>query len=405
MRILLLHSFYQQPGGEDRSFFDEAALLESRGHEVVRYTLHNDMLDRMPVCVVAGKLLWNRQSYRELRQLIRCEQPDVMHCTNTFPLISPSVYYAARRERVAVVQSLHNYRLLCPNALLLREGQTCERCIGQLFPWSSVVHGCYRDSRAATAGVAAMISFHRAAGTWSRVIDLYLALTEFARQKFIQGGFPPEKIVVKPNFVEDNAYSGDGSRGHAIFVGRLSPEKGIETLLEAWSLLPGTLRLRIVGDGPLAERVAQAAREDHRIDWLGQRSKAEVNALIHQAAVMIVPSICYETFGRAIIEAYVQGVPVIASRLGAMAELVADQRTGLLFEPGNAAALARAVSCFIADPDQAQRMRLAARQEYEARYTAEQNYRFLIAAYEQAYRLRGRPAGTSRRAASIVSSS
>jgi glycosyltransferase involved in cell wall biosynthesis len=256
-----------------------------------------------------------------------------------------------------------------------------------------------------------MISLHRAAGTWSRAIDLYLALTEFARQKFIQGGFPAEKIVVKPNFVEEAARPGGGHGDDAIFVGRLSPEKGIETLLEAWSLLPGSTRLKIVGDGPLSERVARAARDDPRLEWLGQRTKAEVEELIQQAAVMIVPSICYETFGRAIIEAYVQGVPVIASRLGAMAELVADQRTGLLFEPGSAAALAHAVTCFLADPDRRQRMRLAARQEYEARYTAEQNYQFLRSAYERALGLkdagqRGEASGPERYlGAATVSSS
>lgn len=383
MKVLLCHNYYQQPGGEDRSFFDEEWLLKSHGHEVLRYTVHNDVIDEMSSVRLAKTLMWNQESYRELRELIQRERPAVMHCTNTFPLISPSVYYAAKRERVPVVQSLHNYRLLCPNALFLRNGKTCESCLGKSFPLPAIIHGCYRDSRVASAGVATMLTFHRMMRTWTRVIDKYFVLTEFARDKFIQGGLAANKMVIKPNFVHPDTGPGDGSGDYVIFVGRLSSEKGIATLLSAWEQLPGNTKLKVVGDGLLAGRVSQAMNDDPRIEWVGRRTKEEVDRLIHKASCLIMPSICYETFGRAIIEAYVHGVPVIASRHGAMAELVRHGETGLLFEAGDATQLREAVERILRDPNKLLKMRRAARNEFEQLYTAEVNYDLLIGTYKE----------------------
>lgn len=382
MKVLLCHNYYQQPGGEDRSFFDEEWLLKSHGHDVVRYTVHNDVIDEMSSLRLAKTLIWNRDSYRELRELIRRERPAVMHCTNTFPLISPSVYYAAKREGVPVVQSLHNYRLLCPNALFLRNNKPCESCLGKSFPLPAIIHGCYRDSRVASAGVAAMVSFHRLMRTWTRGVDKYFVLTEFARDKFIQGGLAADKMVIKPNFVHPDTGPGDGSGDYVIFVGRLSSEKGIDTLLAAWQQLPSNTKLKIVGDGPMAGRVSQAMNDDPRIEWVGRRTKEEVDRLIHKASCLIIPSICYETFGRAIIEAYVHGVPVIASRHGAMAELVRHGETGLLFDAGNATKLREAVELAFRDPDKLLRMRREARREFERLYTADVNYELLIGTYK-----------------------
>jgi glycosyltransferase involved in cell wall biosynthesis len=382
MKVLLCHNYYQQPGGEDRSFFDEEWLLKSHGHDVVRYTVHNDVIDEMSSLRLAKTLIWNRDSYRELRELIRRERPAVMHCTNTFPLISPSVYYAAKREGVPVVQSLHNYRLLCPNALFLRNNKPCESCLGKSIPLPAIIHGCYRDSRVASAGVAAMVSFHRLMRTWTRGVDKYFVLTEFARDKFIQGGLAADKMVIKPNFVHPDTGPGDGSGDYVIFVGRLSSEKGIDTLLSAWQQLPGNTKLKIVGDGPMAGRVSQAMNDDPRIEWVGRRTKEEVDRLIHKASCLIIPSICYETFGRAIIEAYVHGVPVIASRHGAMAELVRHGETGLLFDAGNATKLRGAVERAFRDPDKLRQMRREARREFERLYTADANYELLIGTYK-----------------------
>lgn len=384
MKILLCHNHYQEGGGEDESFAAEGRALEEHGHAVLRLTMHNDAINGMNRWQLALRTLWNRDTYNRLRDLIRRERPAVMHCTNTFPLISPSAYYAARAEGVAVVQSLRNYRLLCPNALFLRDGRICEDCLGRAVPWPGVLHACYRGSRSASAVVAVMLTMHRLLGTWRRAVDLYFTLTEFARRKLIEGGLPAQRIVVKPNFVHPDPGPGSGRGGYAVFVGRLSPEKGIDTLLLAWSKLGGQVPLKIVGDGPLAERVRAAAAVNPAIKWLGRRSSAEVLAVVGDAACLVMPSVWYETFGRTIIEAYAKGTPVVVSRLGAMEELVDDGRTGLLFQHGDADALAATVHRLLSDAGRLEGMRTAARHEYERKYTSEQNYCQLMTIYDRA---------------------
>lgn len=387
MKILLCHNYYQQRGGEDQSFEDEASLLETDGLDVIRYTRHNDDIATMSRRGVATETIWSRRTYRELRLIIRRERPDLMHCTNTFPLISPAAYTAARRERLPVVQALRNYRLLCPSATFLRDGNVCESCLGKSIPWPAVLHGCYRDSRSASAVVAGMLTTHRLLRTWKRSVTLYYSLTEFARRKFVEGGFSADRVVVKQNFIQTDAAAGDGNGGYVLFVGRLSPEKGIDTLLEAWSRLRNSTPLKIVGDGPLAENVQQAASNDSRIEWLGQRPLDEVLNLIGGAVCLVMPSIWYETFGRTIAEAFSRGTPAIVSKMGAMEELVDHGRTGLHFVPGNAESLAAAVQQLLDDPHQLPEMRRAARMEFENKYTAEANLDRLLEIYEQALSL------------------
>jgi glycosyltransferase involved in cell wall biosynthesis len=382
MKILLCHNYYQQPGGEDRVFADEARLLESRGHRVLRFTKHNRQIPKMGRWNLARRTLWNRQTYAELRELIRARRPDVVHCTNIFPLISPAVYDAACAEGVPVVQSLHNYRLLCLNALFLRDGRVCEACLHRPACWPGVRRACYRGSRAASAVVAAMLAVHRMRKTWTRRVDRYIVLSEFARRKFAGAGLPADRMAVKPNFLDPDPGPGTGRGGYVLFAGRLAPEKGIDTLLGAWSRLPERLPLRIVGDGPLAERVRAAAGHDPRIQWLGHRPRHVVQALMGKAACLVFPSVCYETFGRSIIEAFAAGTPVIASRLGAMQELVEDGSTGMCFEPGDADDLAAKILQVLLDPRRTARMRRAARREYQHKYTAETNYRQLMAVYQ-----------------------
>jgi glycosyltransferase involved in cell wall biosynthesis len=383
LKVLLCHNYYQQPGGEDRAFADEGQLLETHGHPVVRFTLHNDVIAQLSRLDVARRTVWNRAVYEQLRRVIRAERPAWMHCTNTFPLISPAAYYAARAEGVPVVQSLHNYRLLCPNGLFHRDGRVCEDCLGKRLPWPGVLHACYRQSRAASAVVATMLGVHRAARTWRRMVQCYVALTEFSRQQFIRGGLPAARIAVKPNFVFPDPGPGPGGGG-AVFVGRLSPEKGVDTLLRAWSEPGARMPLEIVGDGPLAEQVRAAAARSEGIRWLGRRPVDEVLTLIGRAACLVLPSTCYENFPKTVVEAFAKGTPVIASRLGAMAELIDDGRTGLLFQPGNPADLAAKVDQLAAAPARQGPLRQAARQEFAEKYTAEVNYRRLMTIYEYA---------------------
>lgn len=382
MKFLLCHNYYQQPGGEDQVFADEGWLLESHGHEVVRFTQHNKAIESMRRWDVARKAVWNESTRKQLHDLIRRERPAVIHFTNTFPLISPSAYSAAQEAGIPVVQSLHNYRLLCPGATFLRNGRVCEDCLGKRVPWPAVLHGCYRDCRTASGVVAGMLSLHRALGTFDRRVNTYIATTEFTRRKFLEAGFPPEKVAVKPNFVAGKPTIGPGDGGYAVFVGRLSPEKGITTLLAAWKLLPANVSLRIIGDGPLAAIVRKAAAADGRMEWLGRLSLAETCNIVGRAGMLVVPSVWYEAFGRAIVEAYSKGTPVIASRLGAMQELVDDGRTGLLFEPGDAGDLADQVAKLFRNPERLSTMRTMARDEYERKYTSEPNYQKLMEIYQ-----------------------
>ena len=250
MRILTIHNYYQQAGGEDVVFEGEASLLRQHGHEVVEYRQDNAQIHRLSRPVIASHAIWSRPVYRALQRLLRDVEPDVTHLHNIFPLISPAAYYASRKAGVPVVQTLHNYRLLCPAATFLRNGQLCEECLGKTFPWPAVLHACYHRSYAQSAVTAGMLTVHRWLKTWRDQVDIYIALTEFSRRKFIEGGLPAEKIVVKPHFVYPDPGCRAGSGGYALYVGRLSAQKGVMTLLQAWQQLPG-IPLKVVGDGPL----------------------------------------------------------------------------------------------------------------------------------------------------------
>ncbi len=389
MKILLCHTHYQQPGGEDESFAAEARLLESRGHEVIRYTRHNSELEAMSRMKSAATAFWNRSAAREVQAIVRRERPQVMHCTNTFPLLSPSIYYAARKAGVPVVQSLRNYRQLCPSALFLRNNRVCEDCLGKRFAWAGVRHACYRESRLASAVVAGMSSLHQLLGTWHRAVDMYFTPSEFARGRFLAAGWPAEKIRVKPNFIDPDPNRGLGSGNYAVFVGRLSEEKGIDTLLAAWQQLPIRIPLKIVGQGPLEDRVRQFAAAHNEIEVLGRLPLAEVLEVVGEARFLVMPSLWYETFGRTIVEAFAKATPVIVSDLGAMAELVEHEQTGLRFPAGDTAALAQCMQRLIGDEPLRQKMRQAARSEYLARYRADENHDLLLDIYHSAMKLRG----------------
>lgn len=383
MRILSVHSRYQIRGGEDECQEAEVSLLREMGHLVEVYEENNERVAMLGTLRIAFRTVWSEEAYQTVRRRL-IEQPyDVVHVQNFFPLISPSVYYAAKAEGIPVVQTLHNYRLLCPNGLFFRDGHVCEDCLGKSVTSPGVLHACYRSSRAATGVVTAMLTAHRIIQTWTEMVDVYIALSEFAKQKFVEGGLPAKKIVVKPNFVNPDPEPGEGREGYALFVGRLSPEKGVRTLLSAWKLLRGKVPLKIVGDGPLANLVSEAAKLVPGVDWLGRMPAAEVYELMGEAAFLIFPSEWYETFGRVAIEAFAKGTPVIASNIGAIAELVDSGRVGLQFCPGDPKELAAKVEWLLAHPAELAQMRREARAEFEAKYTAQKNYQRLIEIYAQ----------------------
>lgn len=392
MTIVVCHNYYQQPGGEDRVFADETALLESRGHEVVRLTVNNDSIDagggRGGGLALAGRTIWNPDAYARLRDLVRTRGADVVHFHNTFPLVSPAAYYGARSAGAAVVQTLHNYRILCPNGLLLRDGRPCEACVGAPMAWRAVVHACYRKDRAASAAAAAMTAAHRLARTWHRVVDEYVALSAFAKGVFVRGGLPPERITVKPNFVAHDPPPGDGAgdaRGpYALFVGRVDESKGVRTLLDAWSHVSCGARLKVAGDGPAAEAVAAAARLSAAVEWVGAQPPERVQLLMAAARLLVVPSLSYEGFPKVVAESMAVGTPAVVSDIGSLSELVDHGRTGFHFPPGDSRALAAAVDDLWQDAPRLDQMRRQARAEFESKYTADRNYQMLMSVYASA---------------------
>jgi glycosyltransferase involved in cell wall biosynthesis len=384
MNILVVHNYYQIRGGEDECFEAEVSLLREQGHMVDVHDANNDHVVKFSPVDVAIGAVWSQSTYETIKQRLTQFSYDVVHVHNFFPLVSPAVYYAAKAHHVPVIQTLHNYRLLCPSATLFRNNTVCEACLGQAVPWPGIMYGCYRESRASSAIVAMMIASHRLLRTWTQKIDTYIALTEFARSKFIQGGLPAEKIVVKPNFVPSGVNVGQGQGGFALFVGRLSPEKGVNLLLDAWQILNDTISLKIVGDGPLATEVSAKVEQLPNVEWLGRKPLNEVHALLQQAAVLVFPSIWYEGLPRTIIEALAAGTPVIAGDLGSMSSLIQPGQTGLHFAPGDAADLAAKVRWAFAHPRSLAQMRQLARREYERNYTATANYHQLMDIYATA---------------------
>lgn len=378
MKILVAHNSYQHRGGEDVVVEAEIRLLREHGHEVQFYQRHNDELQTMSLPSAAISTVWAKRSVDDLDLLCEGFRPDVIHVHNTLPLISPSLYWAATRRNIPIVQTLHNFRLICPQAMLLREGKVCEDCIGRV-PWRAVTRKCYRESAVQSAVVSGMLATHHALGTYRQKITRYIALNKFCRDKFVQSGLSAQMFRIKPNFVASQIRPYRRDRSGGLFIGRLSPEKGLHVLIDAVDRI-SYKGIKVVGKGPLESDIRHAF-QDH---YIGFKSPQEIQELLHGAEFLVAPSTCYETFGLAALEAFACGTPVIASRHGGLGELVSDGVTGLLFTPGDAADLADKIAWANAHPQAMLEMGRNARAEYEAKYTPERNYEMLIAIYEEA---------------------
>jgi len=390
MKILIVHNFYQQPGGEDVVVRQERQLLERAGHKVVLYQRSNwetESFSGLRQLALVPRTVWSSSSKREFAELLRIEKPDLVHIHNTFIMISPSIFSACREAGVPVVHTLHNYRLLCPGATFFRNGKICEECVDHSL-LRSIQHACYRDSRPATATVALMLGVHRKLHTWDRDVDCLIALTQFARQKFLQQGFPAERLFVKPNFIDPDPGPGTGARDYVLFAGRLTPEKRISTVLVAFKLLRDRIPLMVIGGGPQRLQLENEAREYGltNVTFRGQLSREQTLEAMHNARFQIFSSEWYETFGLIIAESFACGNPVICSRLGAMQEIVQDGRTGLHFNPGDSQDLADKVNRLWNNPGLVRDLGAQARLEYEGKYTAERNYPLLMDIYERALR-------------------
>jgi glycosyltransferase involved in cell wall biosynthesis len=374
VRILILHSRYLsgQTSGENRVVEDEARLLAEAGHEVRTWTPAPSDPQDFGAARLGTRAIWSRDAAKEVRQLVRNQRSEIVHCHNLFPLLSPAVISAASAEGAAVLMTLHNYRLLCLPATFLRDGQTCEDCLGHL-PWRGVIHGCYRDSRLGSGALASSLAVHRAVRTFTRV-RLYLAVGRFVRDKYVQAGFPEDRVAVKPSFVAA-APRRQGPGDYFLFLGRLSQEKGLKTLLAAWSRSPE--RLVVAGDGPERALLRDSAST---VDYRGSLPAAEIPSLLSRARALLLPSLSYEGAPRVVLEAYASGVPVLASRLGGLPELIEDGSSGVLVRPGDVAAWAAAVERLTEDTE-AERMGERAWRLWQERYSPERGLENLEAAY------------------------
>jgi glycosyltransferase involved in cell wall biosynthesis len=435
MKVLLLHNRYRWRGGEGAVFEAEAALLRERNHEVVEHVADNRDI------IAKGKLatLWSlwqaarsRRSYDRVRGLCSDVEPDVVHVHNFWYALSPSVLSACHDAGFPVVLTLHNFRLLCPGAVLLdKDGRPCQACV-ENGPGLGVKRHCYHDSWFASWAVSRMIKLNKARGTWDKDVDLYIVPSEFCREVFVRGGFPSDKLVVKPNFVRDpyadeglkaegrglreprqgredststrspasgglpstfspqpvlsNVEGPSASPPRVLFIGRLSREKGLKTLLAAWRKVEAELpeaELRLVGDGPMFAEL-KSLSEGLNVSFAGRVEGDELFREIEAARFTVLPSECYETFGRVVVESYACGRPAVVSDIGGPAELVRDGETGLLFEPGNTEDLAAKILKLLNEDSLRAEMGAKAREEYLASYTPEQNYELLMQRYEDA---------------------
>jgi glycosyltransferase involved in cell wall biosynthesis len=394
MKIVSVHNTHQHRGGEDVVFEQEKRMLERAGHTVVAYHRTNHEIGAFLGIIgqldLAKRTIWASDSLTQFDALLASENPDVVHIHNTFIVISPSIYSACRKRGIPIVQTLHNFRFLCAPSNLFRDGKVCEECIDHSL-LRAVQHKCYRGSASASAVVATMLGFHRMLGTLEKSIDRYIALTDFSRGKFISAGYPADKISVKPNFLESDPGVRQQAGDFALYIGRFSPDKGVPTLIDAWSKVPKYFQLQILGDGrERADLEAQARRQNlTNITFRGFLSRENTLSTLKSARFLVMPSLWYETFGLVIVEAFACGVPVICSQLGAMAEIVHDGVDGLHFNPGDATDLAEKVKWAWKNPAALESMGRAARAEFENRYTSDKNYPALIEVYEQAIRAHG----------------
>jgi glycosyltransferase involved in cell wall biosynthesis len=377
MNVLLIHNKYKIPGGEDSVVQNESTLLKQCGHEVDVLYFTNDDINSLKDKVFTGlNSIYSRSANEKTRMVVEKFKPDVIHVHNTFPKISPSIFDLANELKIPIVQTIHNYRLVCPGALLLREEQVCEECVNAKFAYKSIKNKCYRNSAIESTIVATVNFVHNTLGTLQNKISRFIVLSDFAKQKLKNSTLQlsDSHFAIKPNFVEDKDFN-HNRQNVFLFVGRLSTEKGLDVLLEAFSQTSHPLA--IIGGGPLEAKVMDYASKHSNIEYLGFQSSDVVIEKMKHCKALVFPSIWYEGMPMTILEAFSTGCPVIASKLGAMEELIEHEINGLHFEAASANDLIKQLDLITDD------MSLNARNSYLEHYTPEANYKQLIDIYQK----------------------
>lgn len=388
LHVLVVHNRYRsaQPSGEDRVVDQEKALLADAGLRVGTFERRSDEIDRMSMServMLPLRVPWNPAARAELAARLRAERPDIVHIHNTFPLISPAAVEACRDAGVPAVVTLHNYLMVCPSGTLYRDGRVCDDCVGAL-PLPAVRHGCYRGSRLATVPLTASLLVNRARSTGG--VSAFLCLSEAQRATLVRSGMPPDRLVVKRNFVPDPGLRRAGAGGHLLYLGRLAEEKGVRVLMEAWDRLsaegPVGPPLVIAGAGPLQGAVERWAAGRDDVEFRGLQSRSACAELTADAVAVVAPSVWMETFGLVAVEAMAAGVPAVVAAHGGLADLVRDGVTGAHHRPGDAGSLAEALRRVLPE-EHNRRMGVAARRRYERDFTPERGLSDLLACYER----------------------
>ena len=382
MRILFIHNFYRKAGGEDQVVTKEMALLKSHGHFVHLLSFENEEFKKS----IKGiqQLFYNSESYQQVRETIQQFKPDVIHVHNFFYKASPAIFHAAQSMNIPIIVTLHNYRTICANALLMREAKPCELCIKDVFPIHGIRHKCFQESMVKTALLTATTAWHNYKNTWANYVDRFIVLTSFAQQKFGSSslGIPEDKFLIKANSVDDYQVVPMSNRlNYAVYVGRLSSEKGIDVLLEGAALSEVTVK--IVGDGPLRDMVLDYSNKYKNIEYLGAKDHSQVIEIIQQSRGLILPSVCYEGLPNTVLEGFSTGTPVIVSDNDNLSAIVSNQKNGYTFASGNSSDLAEKLNLLLNNRQQWEKLALHARDTYEQHYTHQQNYRQLITLYEK----------------------
>ncbi len=385
MRILILHNRYREFGGEDVVVEAETALLRSAGHDVRTLIWSNDDVRAdgpLQRSTALASSIWNRSAWHSVRQAVRDFRPDVVHVHNTVAAASPSVVHGAAVPGVGIVHTLHNFRHLCLNGLLLRNRQICTDCVGRL-PWRGVTRACYRGSHSASLAVACGEILHRALGSWSQV-HRFIALSEHARKLHVDAGLDAKRIVVKPQTLATDPGMGDHRGSFALFAGRLSVEKGIRVLLPAWKEAALDVPLVIAGDGPEAEHARREIAALPRARMLGRIPHDQLIHLMQDAQLLVVPSVCFESFPVTLLEGLATGCPIVASDIGALSEIIRSGENGVLVPPGEAGALAQAIQQLGQAPGERERLSRAARASFVERFSPQRSCQALVNIYREA---------------------
>jgi glycosyltransferase involved in cell wall biosynthesis len=386
MKILIIHNQYLEKGGEDEVVNAEIGMLEKFGHKIIFYKRSNEEITALSfykkLRFLTKDIIWSKRTYKDLKDIIKKEQPDIAHIHNIFVIITPSVYCALNAGNIPVVQTLHNYRLICPNGVFYRDGRICEQCTAGNFA-PSIIYKCWRDSYFLSYFLARALRTHFKKKTFKNRIDCYITLSEFSKKKFIKAGFSEKKLFIKPNFLELNTEKRNEPQNLALFIGRLVDYKGINTLISAFKKIDMRY-VKIIGDGPLYKELKRKTKDIVNIELLGRLPHEKTVEYVRNSSFLVFPSECYEPFGRVIIEAFACGVPVLASRLGAAAQIIEDGRTGLHFRSGDPGDLATKAEWAWTHKKEMEEMGREARREYERKYTEDKNYEILMDIYKHA---------------------